>query len=108
MLQRPVKVLLVESDRGYLDELRDRLGDVRAGAGIDVEWAGELSQALSRLSQGGIDVVLLDLDLPDSKGTVTFERTYAFATDVPIIVLTDTSDEGVGVSTVQGGPRTSS
>lgn len=70
-----------------------------------MEWAGELSQALARLSQGGIDAVLLDLDLPDSQGMVTFERTYAFATDVPIIVLTSTSDEAVGVSTVQGGAQ---
>lgn len=105
MRQRPIKVLLVESDREYLDQLRGRLGDVRAGAGIDMEWAGELSQALSRLTQGGIDAVLLDLDLPDSKGMVTFERTYAFAPDVPVVVLTDEEDEEVAVSTVQGGAQ---
>jgi len=103
--QRPIKVLLVESDREYLDELRDRLGDVRSGAGIDLEWAGELSEALSRLSRGGVDAVLLDLDLPDSQGMVTFERTYAFAPDVPIIVLTDITDETIGTSTVQGGAQ---
>jgi diguanylate cyclase (GGDEF)-like protein len=105
LLQRPVKVLLVESDRDALDEWRGQLGDVRAGAGIEMEWAGELSQALARLSQGGVDAILLDLELPDSQGMVTFERTFAFAPDVPIIVLTDTADEGVGVSTVQGGAQ---
>ena len=105
MLQRPVKVLLVESDREYMEDLRDRLVDVHTATGIELEWAGELSQALARLSQGGIDVVLLDLDLPDSEGMVTFERTYAFAPDVPIVVLTDTKDEAVGVSTVQGGAQ---
>jgi len=103
--QRPLKVLLVESDRDYLDHLRGRLGDVRAGAGIEMEWAGELSHALSRLAQGGIDAVLLDLELPDSKGMVTFERTYAFAPDVPVVVLTDEEDEDVAVSTVQGGAQ---
>lgn len=105
MHQRPIKVLLVESDRDYLDELRERLGDVRSGAGIDLEWAGELSQALARLSQGGIDAIILDLELPDSQGMVTFERTYAFAPDVPIIVLTHIDDESVGMSTVQGGAQ---
>ena len=103
--QRPIKVLLVESDREYLEELRERLGDVRSADGIDVEWAGELSEALARLTQGGIDAILLDLELPDSEGPVTFERTYAFAPDVPIIVLTDISDESVAVSTVQGGAQ---
>ena len=102
--QRPIKVLLVESDQEYLGELRERLAVTRSG-GIDMEWAGGMSGALARLNKGGIDAVLLDLELPDSHGTVTFERTYAFAPDVPIIVLTDRDDEEVAVSTVQGGAQ---
>jgi len=102
--QRPIKILLVESDREYLDDLRDRLSAVRQGE-LDIEWAGELSEALARLTQGGIDVILLDLDLPDSTGMVTFERAYAFAPDVPIIVLTDEADEEVANATVQGGAQ---
>jgi diguanylate cyclase (GGDEF)-like protein len=105
LLQRPIKVLLVESDREYLDVLRGRQGEVRSGQGIEMEWAGELSIGLARLAQGGVDAVLLDLDLPDSRGMVTFERAYAFAPDVPIVVLTSRSDESLGVSTVQGGAQ---
>ena len=105
MRQRPIKVLLVESDREFLDQLSERLAEVRSGAGIDLEWAGSVSQALARLNQGGIDLVLLDLELPDSHGMVTFERTYAFAPDVPIIVLTEEDDETLAMSTVQGGAQ---
>lgn len=104
MQQRPVKILLVESDREYLDDLRERLSAVRGGE-LDIEWAGELSEALARLTQGGIDAILLDLDLPDSTGMVTFERAYAFAPDVPIIVLTSEADEQVANATVQGGAQ---
>jgi len=103
--QRPIKVLLVESDRDRLDELRTQLGDVRAGQDIEMDWAGELSQALARLARGGIDAVLLDLELPDSAGLVSFERMFAFAPDVPIIVLTEVNDESLGVTTVQGGAQ---
>ncbi|MEJ2203539.1 MAG: diguanylate cyclase [Gemmatimonadota bacterium] len=105
MHQRPIKVLLVESDRERLDVLRGQLGDVRAGRDIQLEWAGELNQALARLERGGVDAVLLDLELPDSSGLVTFERMFAFAPDVPIIVLTEVSDENLGVTTVQGGAQ---
>ena len=104
MQQRPVKILLVESNREYLDDLRDQLSGVRGGE-LDIEWAGELSEALARLTQGGIDAILLDLDLPDSTGMVTFERAYAFAPDVPIIVLTGAADEQVANATVQGGAQ---
>ena len=72
---------------------------------LDIEYAGEFSEALARLTQGGIDAVLLDLDLPDSTEMATFERTYAFAPSVPIIVLTDEVDEEVAVTTVQGGAQ---
>ena len=104
MQQRPVKILLVESDQAYVDDLRERLSAVRQG-GLDIEYTGELSAALARLTQSGIDAILLDLDLPDSTGMVTFERTYAFAPDVPIIVLTDEADEKVANATVQGGAQ---
>ncbi len=104
MDQRPIKVLLVESDHAYQEELRERLETVRSFA-LDVEWVGELSEALGRLTQGGIDAILLDLDLPDSQGIVTFERAYAFAPDVPIIVLTDEADEDIAIATVQGGAQ---
>lgn len=104
MQHRPIRVLLAESDDTFLEELRRGLGEVR-GPAIELEGAGELSAALARLSRGGVDAVLLDLDLPDSKGMVTFERTFAFAPDVPIIVLADEADEDLAVSTVQGGAQ---
>ena len=53
MEERPIKVLLVESDREYVDVLRNGLVDART-SDIEVEWASELTEALSRLSQGGI------------------------------------------------------
>ncbi|HSW31521.1 MAG TPA: diguanylate cyclase [Longimicrobiales bacterium] len=105
MRQRPIKVLLVESDREFLEELRERLGEVRSGSGIELDWAGSVSEALARMNEGGIDLVLLDLELPDSHGMVTFERTYAFAPDTPVIVLTQEDDESLAMSTVQGGAQ---
>jgi diguanylate cyclase (GGDEF)-like protein len=101
---RPIKILLVESDEDYIDELEAGLSVSHAGV-LDIEWVGELSQALARLTQGGLDAVLLSLDLPDSRGMVTFDRTYAFAPDVPILILSDTADEEAAVSTVQGGAQ---
>lgn len=102
--QRPLKVLLVEEDgsrRSEVEELLAEADDPR----IDLAWCGYLADALERLSEGGIDVVLLDLSLPDSSGVVTFERLYAFTPDVPVIVLTDVDDEEVAMTTVQGGAQ---
>lgn len=104
LYHRPIKVLLVEPDEDRLVETRETLAEVRSPA-IELEWAGRLSDALERLAQGGIEAVLLNLDLPDSQGLATFERANAFAPDVPLIVLTDEADEITGMDTVQGGAQ---
>lgn len=104
MQHRPIKVLLVESDEDFIDELEAGLSVSHAGA-LDVEWVGDLSQALARLTQGGFDAVLLALDLPDSQGMVTFDRAYAFAPDVPILVMAPEADEDEAVTTVQSGAQ---
>ena len=104
MQHRPIKVLLVDSDESYVDEIREELA-VDQKALLDFEWVGELSQALARLTQGGMDVLLLSLDLRDSQGMVTFDRANAFAPDVPIIVIADEANEDHAVSTVQAGAQ---
>ena len=100
----PTSVLLIEHEPSGLKELQRSLAEARSGH-IELEWVGELTSALERLSQGGVDAVLLDLQLPDSEGIATFERTYAFAPDVPIVVLTGMDDEDVAIATVQGGAQ---
>lgn len=101
---RPIKVLLVESDEDYAAEVRDSLSGGKA-AGLEIEVASELSQALARLSQGGVDAILLALDLADSRGMVTFDRAFALAPDFPIIVLTGEPDEEAAVAALQGGAQ---
>jgi len=102
--KRPVKVLLVETEPEGLSGVEETLSNL-SDTGIELEKSGQLTSALERLSQGGIDLILLDLTLPDSQGIVTFERTYAFAPDVPIVVMTELDDEEAGLSTVKGGAQ---
>lgn len=106
-ISRPLSVLLVEGDPDGARRLR---GLLEQSGGMDspetrVEQATHLDAALERLASGGVDVVLLDLDLPDSEGMTTFERASAFAPDVPFIILTDVADDRLAVGTVQGGAQ---
>ena len=86
-----------------LDALREHLKSTNGDT--ELHGAGELSGALERLSAGGVDAVILDPDLPDSQGIVTFERMYAFAPDVPVIVLTNNGENDLAVRAVQGGAQ---
>ena len=102
--QRPLTILLVATDSEFSDQLVGLLMGMRR-PDVLLHVVHELTEALERLSAGGIDLVLLELDLPDSQGLVTFERTFAFSPSVPILVLTETDDDEVALSAVQGGAQ---
>ncbi len=103
-MQQPINVLLVESEPEDLEGLRKSFAEM-PGVQIELEWVSELATALQRLSAGGIDAVLLNPSLPDSDGIVSFERTNAFAPDVPVIVISDLDDAELAISMVRGGAQ---
>ena len=70
-----------------------------------VEEVHRLSSGLARLSHGGIDVVLLDLGLPDSYGLDTLTQVLGFAPRMPVIVLTGLEDERAGAKAIELGAR---
>ena len=61
-------VLLIDNDPAAAGQIGAALGAAGAGA-FEVEWVRALSEGLERLSQKGIDAVLLDLSLADSQGS---------------------------------------
>jgi two-component system sensor histidine kinase/response regulator len=98
------KILLVEDNPGDARLIRESLAET-TGDPFDLEIADRLAPALRRLSDGGIDALLLDLGLPDSKGQETFNQAKAHAPTVPIIVLTGLGDEAVALKMVQDGAQ---
>jgi signal transduction histidine kinase len=98
------KVLLVEDNAGDARLIQESLADT-AGAPFDLEIENRLASALGRLSGGGIDAMLLDLGLPDSKGRQTFDQAKASAPAVPIIILTGLGDESLALEMVQEGAQ---
>jgi PAS domain S-box-containing protein len=68
-----------------------------------VQHALQLSGAVELLSQHDFDVVLLDLMMPDCDGLEGLKRLSADAPDLPIIVLTGVTDEGVALEALRRG-----
>jgi two-component sensor histidine kinase/DNA-binding response OmpR family regulator len=97
-------VLLIEDDPGYARLIREILKEAGA-AQFDLAHAERLDEGLKRLGEEAFDVMLLDLNLPDSQGLDTFLRAYAQVPEVPIVVLTGLADEVLGVKAIQGGAQ---
>lgn len=99
-----IRALLIEDNPGDARLIREMLAEVK-GQAFDLKRAERLSAGLECLAEGGIDVVLLDLSLPDSHGLETFARVHAEAPEVPIIVLTGLADTELAVKAVREGAQ---
>lgn len=82
----PIDVLVVEDDEAYSAFLRVLL-DRRAGSTARATYVPTLADGLSRVLDGTPDVVLLDLNLPDSLGLSTLERMREAAAITPLVVM---------------------
>ena len=81
------RVLLIEDNQEEMLLVRYTLEEFGQGR-YDLEWANKLTAGIDRLREGGIDVVLLDLGLPECQGPTSYVAVRNTAPDVPAIVLT--------------------
>ncbi|MDA2937280.1 response regulator [Acidobacteria bacterium AH-259-A15] len=104
MSDTPIKILLIEDNAGDTRLIGEMLG--QAGSNhFDLKSADRLSTGLKDLAEGGIDLILLDLSLPDSQGLDSLVRVRAEATEVPVVVLTGLGREELALSAVREGAQ---
>lgn len=98
------QVLLIEDNEGDALLLRETLEGESAGRFV-LEHSKDLTEGIARLENGGVDLVLLDLGLPESTGADTFYTLKAACPGMPVIVLTGLDDEEAALSIVQAGAQ---
>lgn len=104
MGSQAITVLLVEDNPADARLVREKLAE-RGGAVFQLACTDHLATGVSRVMEGGIDVVLLDLGLPDSQGLATFTEMHRRQPGVPIVVLSGGADEQLAVEAVQAGAQ---
>ncbi|MBN2223310.1 MAG: PAS domain S-box protein [Deltaproteobacteria bacterium] len=104
MARKSIEILLIEDDRGYARLISEMTKSVTE-VDIVLLHAPLLMEGISILAENKIDVVLLDLTLPDSEGIDTFLRIKGMVPEVPIVVLTGKEDEGLAITAVKYGAQ---
>ena len=104
MAEATIRVLLVEDDPDDVVLLREMLSEAPS---IDfvLTHVEHLQDAITTAAQERIDVCLLDLSLPDSRGLETFYELHEHLPEVPVVVLTGLDDETVAEAAVHGGAQ---
>ena len=100
-----IKVLLIEDDPDDVRLIREAVGRGRKGWQFEVSHASRLAAGLESLAAPQVDVILLDLGLPDSAGLDTLTRVITVCPEIPVVVLTGLHDEAVAVEAVRLGAQ---
>lgn len=101
-----VNALMVDDDPEALLLMGIRLNEA---CGPDTQFALEGAESLKggllAIEKGEFDVILLDLNLPDSRGLETVAAVHRKARGTPIVVLTGYEDESVGLEAIGLGAQ---
>ncbi|MDI6767298.1 MAG: PAS domain S-box protein, partial [Bacteroidota bacterium] len=102
MKTKPIKILHIEDDHSEATLVREYLNN-EEHLNYELTHAERFSDGIEKLKKNHFDVALLDLSLPDSHGIEAVEHLVGFAPHLPIIALTEISDNGLSLQALQAG-----
>jgi two-component system, cell cycle sensor histidine kinase and response regulator CckA len=97
-------LLVVEDNPGDARLLREMFSE-QDSENTEVTHVERMSEAEAHLGEHAVDVILLDLGLPDAQGLEAVRRAHAAAPHVPLVVLTGLDDESLAVLALQEGAQ---
>ena len=104
MKEQALQVLLVEDNAGDVRLLREMFSKEKPGS-FELTHLLRMSEAETHLAKGEVDIVLLDMGLPDGHGLDTVRRAHAVAPGIPMIVLTGLDDEALAAEAMKEGAQ---
>lgn len=102
MTEKIISALFLEDDSGYAD-LVLRMLELTGGPNLVVRHFSTIEPATTWLRDNTPDVVLLDLNLPDSQGLDTLDKIMSNAPGVPIVILSGLGEEEIALSALARG-----
>lgn len=98
------KILIVEDNPG--DQLiLSELLQMSTVAIVDMIYCSRLEDAILQLKENQIDIVLLDLTLPDSNGMETFLSVKPYTLNIPVIILSGINDTDLALTAIGEGAQ---
>ena len=104
MDDKRIKVLLIEDNPGDARLIQEMLSEDGHHV-FELVHADQLSKGFECLERGSVDVILLDLGLPDSQGIDTLNALLSKAQQISIIVQTGLADEELAIKAVKAGAQ---
>ncbi|MGC3959033.1 MAG: response regulator [Verrucomicrobiota bacterium] len=104
MSKEQTNILVVEDEKVFAEVVREIVTEEGRGV-YSVTVAGNLAAAIGQLQSRPVDLVLLDLTLPDCLGLETYVALRRAAPQVPVIVLSGLTDEATALHALRAGAQ---
>ncbi|MDZ7751284.1 MAG: EAL domain-containing protein [Gammaproteobacteria bacterium] len=105
MTDSSIRVLLIEDSQAEADLVAALLSESPADVLFDIHHVQRLTAGLGRLAEAAFDVVLLDLNLPDSSGLAGYAEVSEAAPQVPVIIFSNVADQELARRAVRKGAQ---
>lgn len=104
MNSQPIKVLVVEDTKEHA-QLLEHILSASTYPRFTPVLAYTMAEGVQKLKAGGIELVLLDLTLPDSLPSQTFHTVKELAPELAIVVVSGVADVSKAIELVQAGAQ---
>jgi DNA-binding NtrC family response regulator len=92
-------ILVIEDE----ENIREVMAEMVEQFNHQVRLAATAADAVEMVKEERPDAILLDIVLPDARGTVLLDRLRKLLPDVPIIMVTANADEEIARETLKHG-----
>jgi CheY-like chemotaxis protein len=103
------RILFVEDDSSFRDVFTHALREALVPEKLDIAFveAGSLSEARSRLREGGLDAALIDVKMPDGNGLELVGEIHdgGVGSPIPTMVLAASLDTSIAGQAIEQGAR---
>lgn len=101
---KKLKILLIENNADERRSIIEALAETSRDSFL-LEWADTLETGLALLGQNSVDLVFLDLSLPDSRGMDSLIKIRAGNAHIPVIIIAEAANEALASKALEKGAQ---
>ena len=101
---RTITILLIEDNPPDVRLIREMLKDISHFKSNLISVV-TLKEGCEQIQKNNFDIILLDLNLPDSTGRQTFQKVIDCSKEIPVILITGIEDEELSLKLIKEGAQ---
>ena len=101
---KTITILLIEDNTQDIRLINEMLKEIRS-FNYNLETVATLKEGCEQIQKNNFDIILLDLNLPDSTGRQTFQKVIDCCKEIPVVLITGIEDEELSLKLIKEGAQ---